>query len=1051
MNTPKKETKENGSLAYIDNIINNAPAGIAVFSVNTSISVKNANDEFYRTIGFDDEQDFMINNGEDIVPLISAEDYERLLARFSLSRTSDDPFEYKMQLKKAEDEYIWILLKCRFIETSNSTDLFQVHITDVSRRQKMETELNSLLIKPSDPRNDEILFKIDLDRDIFTIPMRNLLGEERDIVVEHFFGDHRWMSFVLPKDVSRLDNELSKFYRYPNTGEIIFRRKVDESGGEQTYKIFYKNDARQNAQAHEVTGRIVNISEERESELGVEKSIRHDSITGFYNYENFIIRAKEIILKGGVRRSSVIILCINNMKNINSNFGSMFADTVIQNVSRKILTLVRETDVCGRLSQDTFAIWIKNVDFEIVYAKAKELCNSISSVYSGERENLRILSCAGISYGDGDRAFDKMFREAYSAMCYARKRENKCTVAYRENMPLVDVSSKQFEKELYYRIENYDVDMLSFAFGLLVNSRDIVSSINLLLQRIGERYNLDDILITRFDRKHDSQTITNCWSAKYGIREVVPLNEEVHDTLKLNTRRFDKKGMFIYNENENDEWPEILKKAGYHVSSMVAFAYYIDNKLGGFVCFIDESKPREWSEYVCGTFYEMVNILTIFLSINDTRQKDQDLITELSDRDRLTGLYNVDAFKKEAQMMADGLAEDDMLVMVFTDINNFAYINDTYGQEAGDTLLRDFGKYLGKRPNVSCRIYSDFFMTLGVAKPGNLEYSAILSANSKFERQTKKKFPLSNIKLSSGLFMFRPEECDIDTAMDNANMARKACKQNGDVGCVVYDETMRKTREQEQKFVGGLQSAIANGEFRLYLQPKFRLDTREVIGAEALSRWITPDGVVHYPDEFIPMFEKQGQIVQVDFFIYEQVLRLMNRWKNDGRKLMPVSVNFSRLNIHHDNFVDELKKLAQFYNISTDVIEIEITESAISSNDDDMIRVLAELRDNGFVVDMDDFGTGMSSLNMLLNAPVDIVKVDKSFLNNSLEKKHRKYIEYLAGLIAAADKEVIFEGVENEEQANFLIEAGYYNAQGFLFDVPIEAPEFERKYVYVEG
>ena len=165
----------------------------------------------------------------------------------------------------------------------------------------------------------------------------------------------------------------------------------------------------------------------------------------------------------------------------------MFADTVIQNVSRKLLTLVRESDICGRLNQDSFAIWIKNVESEIVYSKAKELCNSVSNVYNGERKNLNILSCAGISEGDREMSFEEMFQRAYSAMCYARKQENKCTATYRDNMPLVNMGSERFEKELYYRIENYDVDMLSFAFGLLVNSRDIASSINLLLARIGER------------------------------------------------------------------------------------------------------------------------------------------------------------------------------------------------------------------------------------------------------------------------------------------------------------------------------------------------------------------------------------------------------------------------------------------------------------------------------------------------------------------------------------------------------------------------------------
>lgn len=1037
-----------GSTKIADTIIKQIPAGIAVLSVNTSISVKNANDEFFRIIGYRDEQDFMINNGEDIMSLISEEDYERLLMRFSMTGADDEVYEYKLRVKKADGEYIWALLKYKFLEHTNETNLFQIHMEDVTKRHEMEIELDSVSARYAEHRAEEFVFRYSAKKDMLTVPMKNILGQEQETVMEHFLSTKRWAEFVVQEDKERVEEALSKILFLPNTGEITFRYRKNPIGAQEIYKVYYKNNASKSMRAQWVMGRIVNITQERESELEVANSIKHDSITGFYNYRNFVDNVKEAMEQENVKKSSIIVLCINNLNVINNTFGSMFADTVIQNVSRKLLTLIRESDICGRLNQDSFAIWIKNVDSEIVYSKAKELCNSVSNVYSGERKNLNILSCAGISGGEREMSFEEMFQRAYSAMSYARKQENKCTATYRDNMPMVNMGSERFEKELYYRIENYDVDMLSFAFGLLVNSRDIASSINLLLARIGERYDLDDIVISSMDHSTDSQTIINWWSKTYGIREVTPLQDPIHRMLMDISGRIDKKGMFIFNDGEYDEMSETFRNSGYHIASMVGNAYYFDNRFAGFVGFIDEHNHRDWSDYVKGTFYEMVNILTVFLAINADKDADLKKINELSDIDRLTGLLNVDAFKDRAQQLSDSLEPDDMLVMVFTDINNFAYINDTYGQTAGDSLLRDFGEFLSKRDNISCRIYSDFFMTLGVSKPGNLQFNHIKGANKKFEKMTKKKFPLSNIKLSTGIFMFRPEDCDIDTAMDNANMARKACKQAGDLGVVVYDDKMRKTREKEQRFIGGLQSAIANGEFRLFLQPKFRLDTKEVIGAEALSRWVTNDGVTHFPDEFIPMFEKQGQIVQVDFFIYEQVLSLMKRWKGDGKKLIPVSVNFSRLNVHHDNFVDELDKLAQYYGIKPELIEIEITESAISTNDDDMIKVLAELRDHGFVVDMDDFGTGMSSLNMLLNAPVDIVKVDKSFLYNSLEKKNKKYIEYVAGLISAADKEVIFEGVENEEQAKFLMECGYYNAQGFLFDTPIEAGEFEKKYIY---
>ncbi|MBO4800214.1 MAG: diguanylate cyclase, partial [Lachnospiraceae bacterium] len=586
------------------------------------------------------------------------------------------------------------------------------------------------------------VFRYSAKKDMLTIPMKNLLGQEQETVMERFLSTKRWADFVVPEDAERVETALSKILFLPNTGEIIFRYKKTPIGPEETYKVYFKNNASKSMRAQWVMGRIVNISSERESELEVEKTIKHDSITGFYNYRNFVDNVKAAMEQENVKKSSIIVLCINNLNVLNNTFGSMFADTVIQNVSRKLLTLVRESDICGRLNQDSFAIWIKNVESEIVYSKAKELCNSVSNVYSGERKNLNILSCAGISEGDREMSFEEMFQRAYSAMCYARKQENKCTATYRDNMPLVNMGSERFEKELYYRIENYDVDMLSFAFGLLVNSRDIASSINLLLARIGERYDLDDIVITSVDNASDSQTIINWWSKNYGVREATPLKTPVHKMMQDVTGRIDNKGMFIFNDAEYDEMSVTFRESGYHIKSMVGNAYYFDNRFAGFVGFVDEHNHRDWSDYVKGTFYEMVNILTVFLAINADKDADQKKINELSDIDRLTGLLNVDAFKIRAQQLADNLDSDDMLVMVFTDINNFAYINDTYGQTAGDSLLRDFGEYLSKRDNLSCRIYSDFFMTLGISKPGNLQYKHIKGANKKFEKMTKQKFPL---------------------------------------------------------------------------------------------------------------------------------------------------------------------------------------------------------------------------------------------------------------------------------------------------------------------
>lgn len=258
-------------------------------------------------------------------------------------------------------------------------------------------------------------------------------------------------------------------------------------------------------------------------------------------------------------------------------------------------------------------------------------------------------------------------------------------------------------------------------------------------------------------------------------------------------------------------------------------------------------------------------------------------------------------------------------------------------------------------------------------------------------------------------------------------------------------------RMQEPKGFDVICPTVSRGKLELYLQPKFSLTTRKVIGAEGLARCISSDGRVVLPAEFIPALEKTQQIIELDFYIYEQVLKVLKDWQEKGYTLLPISVNFSRAHIRNESFVSRIRMLTEQYGIDQKYIEIEITESILSSDDDKMVQDMAELQKAGFKVDIDDFGTGYSSLHMLLTAPVDIVKVDKSFLNDITQsEKNRKYVDCLGSLIQVTDKDIIVEGVETEHQAEILKDCGYTKAQGFLFGKAIPVQKFTDKYMKIE-
>lgn len=430
---------------------------------------------------------------------------------------------------------------------------------------------------------------------------------------------------------------------------------------------------------------------------------------------------------------------------------------------------------------------------------------------------------------------------------------------------------------------------------------------------------------------------------------------------------------------------------------------------------------------------------------------DQQVIEKLSTTDHLTGLYNRNTFKQKASEKLAEYNEKRCYAVIYSDINDFSYINDNFGYDEGNKVLCEFARLIeGNSPDIiSCRIYSDYFLTFLICENQDEIISAATKVNDIFTNSLKGKYPASDIHVSTGVYFFNKNgNRDITIAIDNANLARRSVKGSKDVPCGIYSESLRRKRSHDQTIASELHSAIENGYIETFLQPKFSLTTREIIGAEALARWRNHDGTYKLPFEFIDVLEKVGYIVELDYCIYETVLKTMKKWKEQGKKLFPVSVNFSRLHTLKDDFVESIIEMADNYGVDKEMIEIEVTESAFAADSKTMSQNLAKLRDAGFKIDIDDFGIGYSSLSMLMTAPIDTVKVDKLFIDNIVHSElEREYVKQICILIATTKKNVVFEGVETEEQAAFLSDWGFSIAQGWLFDKALAIEAFEKKYM----
>ncbi|MDX5684949.1 putative bifunctional diguanylate cyclase/phosphodiesterase, partial [Clostridioides difficile] len=261
-----------------------------------------------------------------------------------------------------------------------------------------------------------------------------------------------------------------------------------------------------------------------------------------------------------------------------------------------------------------------------------------------------------------------------------------------------------------------------------------------------------------------------------------------------------------------------------------------------------------------------------------------------------------------------------------------------------------------------------------------------------------------------------------------------------------FNEDTRNRLYKEKRLEDNMNKALEKGEFIVYYQPKYSLDdVNEIEGAEALIRWNSPEFGFISPIDFVPLFEKNGFIVNIDMFVFEEVCKTLNKWINKGYTPVPISVNMSRVHLYRDNFIENITDLISKYNISPEFIELELTESVVFDNLNILIDIMKKIKEIGFLISMDDFGSGYSSLNLLKDLSFDILKLDRGFLIETTDTKRGKIIiSKIVEMAKAIDIKVICEGVETYEQVEFLKEIGCDKVQGYLFAKPMVLDEFEK-------
>lgn len=418
------------------------------------------------------------------------------------------------------------------------------------------------------------------------------------------------------------------------------------------------------------------------------------------------------------------------------------------------------------------------------------------------------------------------------------------------------------------------------------------------------------------------------------------------------------------------------------------------------------------------------------------------VVDYLATYDELTGIYNKQAFyAKTKEMLLDNPDKNFDLLRI--NIERFKVLNDLFGESTGDKLLRYIGKFL-KEINlplcVSGRLYADNFVVCYEAGKGDsrrMINTLQMVADS---------FAINNRTiLSFGLYRIDDKTLPVSVMCDRANMALWKAKGNFKNPYCEYDEKMRQQVLKEQKIINAMEMAIQNKEFTLYLQPKYDIEKGTIIGAEALVRWISLENGFISPGDFIPVFENNGFVYEVDKFIWEESCRYLRKWLDEGREVHPISVNVSRIDLYDPKLVQHLVDLREKYQLPSQYLELEITESAYTEDPEQIITITRQLREAGFVILMDDFGTGYSSLNMLKDIQIDVLKLDMGFLKSSdYSAKGGNILTAILKMAESLKMQTIAEGVETKEQVEFLKSIGCKYVQGFYYSKPLPVGEFEK-------
>lgn len=509
----------------------------------------------------------------------------------------------------------------------------------------------------------------------------------------------------------------------------------------------------------------------------------------------------------------------------------------------------------------------------------------------------------------------------------------------------------------------------------------------------------------------------------------------------------------IYDDEKIISDSNIRESYGFYFKSLIQFPiFYHDYLIGVFELF-DFETERQFEKNRIFFIETIIKVLMQYMY----EKGAFDYIEEKKENiDFVSGMPKFESFSKVVNKKITEESSDSWYVMVCSDINQFKYLNESFGFSKGDTILHITAEKIFENKYVDSvsRIHSDNFVYILDLKDAELHSESkidfiIKDLNKSVVKTIEKAFHGADIRFSTGVYIIGDNPCTVGDAYTKANLARKNAKYSSKGSVCFYDEKMMELIRREEELKGMFASAMKNKNLIVYYQPKISCRDEKAAGGEALIRWRKDDGTFIYPDEFISLFEKSGNIIELDYYVYNEVFAYIRKRLDENKKVLPISMNVSRSHLETDHIIQYILKLFDEYKIPPELIEFELTENIYMSNISNAKKFLEFCKSIGVFVSMDDFGSGYSSLNVMNSLPIDILKLDKVFLkNDDLTDNDMIVIECVVSMAKKLKMKVVCEGVETESQSEFLKRINCDEIQGYFYGKPMDEESFNR---YIES